>query len=162
LSFPANLSGNEGQRLPGGNNEQLISGRRGFKQHREKSRRNDCHSSGVRACPVGGASDGPTFDIRPLNHNGESVKRVIGILLVLLVLLWTAITVSSVASSQASKQPFVQLPLDCHQSRIQSGVPVRRLSDGKITRIDVCGAADSADDSFRNIPYELPQGYPRN
>ena len=90
---------------------------------------------------------------------GESMKRVIGILL---VLLWTAITVSVVASSQASKQAFVQLPLDCHQSRIQSGVPVRRLSDGKITRIDVCGAADSADDSFRNIPYELPQGYPRN
>jgi hypothetical protein len=87
------------------------------------------------------------------------MKRVIGILL---VLLWTAITVSVVASSQASKQAFVQLPLDCHQSRIQSGVPVRRLSDGKITRIDVCGAADSADDSFRNIPYELPQGYPRN
>src|SRR5438445_13322721 len=86
------------------------------------------------------------------------MKRVIGILL---VLLWTAITVSLVASSQASKQAFVQLPLDCHQSRIQSGVPVRRLSDGKITRIDVCGAADSADDSFRNIPYELPQGYPR-
>jgi hypothetical protein len=111
---------------------------------------------------VGGASDGPPFDIRPLNHNGESVKRVIGILSVLLVLLWTAITVSSVASTQASKQAFVQLPLDCHQSRIQSGVPVRRLSDGKITRIDVCGAADSADDSFRNIPYELPQGYPRN
>ena len=93
------------------------------------------------------------------SHNGESMKRVIGILL---VLLWTAITVSLVASSQASKQAFVQLPLDCHQSRIQSGVPVRRLSDGKITRIDVCGAADSADDSFRNIPYELPPGYPRN
>jgi hypothetical protein len=127
-----------------------------------RSCRNDCHSSGIRACPVGGAWDGPPFNIRPLSHNGESMKRVIGILSVLLVLLWTTIMVSSVASSQASKQAFVQLPLDCHQSRIQSGVPVRRLSDGKITRIDVCGAADSADDSFRNIPYELPQGYPRN
>lgn len=41
--------------LQGRNNDELISGRRIFNQHREESRRSDCHSSGVRACPVGGA-----------------------------------------------------------------------------------------------------------
>jgi hypothetical protein len=54
------------------------------------------------------------------------------------------------------KQPPLPV-LDCHEERVQAGVPVRRLSDGRITHIDVCGAADSADDVFRDIPYEAPR-----
>ncbi len=50
--------------------------------------------------------------------------------------------------------PTVTLPLDCRKSGIQSGIPVRRNSDGRITRVDVCGAADSPVDNFRDIPYE--------
>jgi hypothetical protein len=46
------------------------------------------------------------------------------------------------------------LPLDCRKSGIQAGVPVRRNSDGRVTQVDVCGAADSPVDTFRDIPYE--------
>jgi hypothetical protein len=48
----------------------------------------------------------------------------------------------------------VILPLDCRQSSVQSGIPVRRNSDGRITRVDVCAAADGPVDTFRDIPYQ--------
>lgn len=50
--------------------------------------------------------------------------------------------------------PTLQLPLDCRKSSVQAGVPVRRNSDGKVTKVDVCAAADSPIDTFRDIPYE--------
>jgi hypothetical protein len=56
--------------------------------------------------------------------------------------------------THAATNQSVTLPLDCRKSSIQAGVPVRRNSDGKITRIDVCAAADSPVDTFRDIPYE--------
>jgi hypothetical protein len=83
-----------------------------------------------------------------------------------ILILWLALiaflTVTiAVAENGAAKIIVVRLPLNCQQSSIQSGVPVKRLSDGRVTRVDVCGAADSSDDSFRDIPYELPAGYPQ-
>jgi len=45
--------------LQGGSNDELISGRRIFNQHREESRRSDCRSLGFRACLVGRDWDGP-------------------------------------------------------------------------------------------------------
>jgi hypothetical protein len=52
-------------------------------------------------------------------------------------------------------QPTIPI-YDCRQAWVQNGVRVRRLSDHRVTRIDVCGAADSSDDTFRDIPYEAP------
>lgn len=54
----------------------------------------------------------------------------------------------------AAPAATVTLPLDCRKSGIQAGIPVRRNSDGKITKVDVCAAADSPIDTFRDIPYQ--------
>jgi hypothetical protein len=67
------------------------------------------------------------------------------------------VALALIAHAQAPK-PRPAIPvLDCRESWVQSGVRVRRLTDQRVTRIDVCGAADSADDSFRDIPYEAPK-----
>lgn len=75
-------------------------------------------------------------------------------------LLWKAaeIIVAVLFFWPALAQPPVAKPplpvLDCREARVQAGVPVRRNSDGRITRIDVCAAADSPIDTFRDIPYQ--------
>jgi hypothetical protein len=69
----------------------------------------------------------------------------------LLVVFWILFIV---ALSSAVPVKMLTLPLDCRKSTIQAGVPVRRNSDGRITKVDVCGAADSGDDTFRDIPYQ--------
>lgn len=70
-----------------------------------------------------------------------------------LILLIACLLIIFIMLANAAPQTLV-LPLDCRKSSIQSGVPVRRNSDGRITRVDVCGAADSPVDTFRDIPYE--------
>jgi hypothetical protein len=66
-----------------------------------------------------------------------------------LIMFWLFFIVALKGASRS-----LILPLDCRQSSIQAGVPVRRNSDGRITKIDVCGAADSPVDTFRDIPYQ--------
>jgi hypothetical protein len=68
----------------------------------------------------------------------------------LIVLFW----ILFVVALSATPVRTLTLPLDCRKSSIQAGVPVRRNSDGRITKVDVCGAADSGDDTFRDIPYQ--------
>jgi hypothetical protein len=76
--------------------------------------------------------------------------RTYSILLTILLLALILL----VAGADTSKVSTVTLPLDCRKSSIQAGIPVRRNSDGRITKVDVCGAADSGDDTFRDIPYQ--------
>lgn len=68
----------------------------------------------------------------------------------MIVLFW----ILFIVALSAAPAKMLTLPLDCRQSSIQAGVPVRRNSDGRITKVDVCGAADSGDDTFRDIPYQ--------
>jgi hypothetical protein len=72
-------------------------------------------------------------------------------LAIVIIILWMFFIVSL---GEAVPVKTLTLPLDCRQSSIQAGIPVRRNSDGRITKIDVCGAADSGDDTFRDIPYQ--------
>jgi len=65
--------------------------------------------------------------------------------IILIIVIFLSIFVTAGAVDQSRPLPV----LDCHEQRVQAGVPVKRLSDGEIVKIDVCGAADSADDTFR-------------
>lgn len=78
-------------------------------------------------------------------------KKVVGIIYLSLI-LGAILSVTWTAFGTVIKT--LTLPLDCRQSNIQAGIPVRRNSDGRITKVDVCGAADSGDDTFRDIPYQ--------
>jgi Tfp pilus assembly major pilin PilA len=70
------------------------------------------------------------------------------------ILFVVFILVLTIAAAIPSSTTTITLPLDCRKSNIQAGIPVRRNSDGRITKVDVCGAADSGDDTFRDIPYQ--------
>lgn len=80
----------------------------------------------------------------------NTAMRIAGKILFVLA-CFVAIMWAAVYTTEAISTRTVTLPLDCHSSAIQSGVPVKRLSDNQIARIDVCGAADSSDDEFRDI-----------
>jgi hypothetical protein len=74
-------------------------------------------------------------------------------LLHLLPLIVALALIHAQAAQAPKSQPVIPI-YDCRLAWVQNGVRVRRLSDHKVTRIDVCGAADSSDDTFRDIPYE--------
>jgi len=53
-----------------------IPGARIFNEHTKKNRRSDCHSNGLRPRAVGGHSDGPAPDIRPLlRQRNAAIER---------------------------------------------------------------------------------------
>jgi hypothetical protein len=74
--------------------------------------------------------------------------QFIALLYIIMFGIITAAVLIPYAEVKAEQSKPVPV-LDCHEPRIQAGVPVKRLSDGEIVKIDVCGAADSADDTYR-------------